>query len=50
MRVTHVLSGQYSWLQTQMSRVRIPMLPDFPRSGSETGSTQPWEVTEELLG
>jgi hypothetical protein len=35
-------SGQTSWLQTQRSRVRMPMLPDFlSGSGSGTGSTQP---------
>jgi hypothetical protein len=35
-------SGQSSWLQTQRSRVRFPVLPDFlSSSGSGTGSTQP---------
>jgi hypothetical protein len=35
-------SGQTSWLQTQRSPVRFPMLPDFLRSsGSGTWSTQP---------
>jgi hypothetical protein len=41
----------YSWLQIQRSRVRLPALPDFQRSsGSETGSTQLVSTTEELLG
>jgi hypothetical protein len=36
--------GQSSWLQIQRSRVRIPALPHFLRSGgSGTGSTQPRE-------
>jgi hypothetical protein len=37
-------SGQSSWLQIHMSRVRFPALPDFlSSSGSGTGSTQPRE-------
>jgi hypothetical protein len=37
-------SGQNSWLQIQRSRVRFPVLPDFPRSsGSGAGSSQPRE-------
>jgi hypothetical protein len=36
-------SGQNSWLQIQRSWVRFPALPDFLRSGSVTGSTQPRE-------
>jgi hypothetical protein len=33
-------SGQSSWLQIQLSRVRYPALPDFQRSsGSGPGST-----------
>jgi hypothetical protein len=35
-------SGQGSWLQIQMSRVRFPELPDFLTTvESGTGSTQP---------
>jgi hypothetical protein len=35
---------QSSWLQSQMSRVRFPALPDFLcTSGSGTGSNQPHE-------
>jgi hypothetical protein len=35
-------SGQRSWLLTQRSRVRFPLLPDFlSSSGSGTGSTRP---------
>jgi hypothetical protein len=35
-------SGQNSWLLTQRSQVRFPVLSDFlSRSGSGTGSTQP---------
>jgi hypothetical protein len=41
-------SGQTSWLQTQSSRVRFPVLPDFlSSSGSGTGSTQPREERKE---
>jgi hypothetical protein len=37
-------SGQSSWLQTQRSRVRFAVVPDFLRSsGSGMGSTQPRE-------
>jgi hypothetical protein len=44
-------SGQSSWLQIQISRVRFPVLPDFLRSdGSGTGSTQLMRTIEELLG
>jgi hypothetical protein len=44
-------SGQSSWLQIQRSLVSFPALPDFLRSsGSGTGSTQPREQFEELLG
>jgi hypothetical protein len=44
-------SGHSSWVQVQRSRVRFPALPDFvSSSGSGTGSTQPREQFEELLG
>jgi hypothetical protein len=43
-------SGQSSWLQIQMSRVRFPAPPDFLRSsGSGTGSTQPREDNRSYL-
>jgi hypothetical protein len=45
------MRGQISWLQTQRSLVRFPVLPDFLRSsGSGTGSTQPRGTAGELLG
>jgi hypothetical protein len=36
-----VVCGQSSWLQIQRSRVRFQELPDFLRSKSGTGFTQP---------
>jgi hypothetical protein len=42
LRMTASVSGQSSWLLTQRSRVRFPVLPDFlSSSGSGTESTQP---------
>jgi hypothetical protein len=43
-------SGQTSWLQIHMSRVRFPALPNFLRgNGSERGPLSLVRITEELL-